>query len=197
MGGGGEAPEVVFEELERGYSESGRHYHTPAHIDHCLAQFDQATADMVDPDAVEMAIWFHDLVYDARAEDNELRSAERFLELAGESLEPEFKSKVYDLIMVTAHPGYPKSTDEKFMVDIDLSSFGLPWEEFLRDSVAVREEFAHLSDPEFYPRQRAFLESLLDRGSFYLTDFFRGRLESSARENIRRHLEGLRDRGVA
>ena len=187
----------VYAEILAYYSEPGRHYHTPKHIEHCLRQFDLASSEMDDPDAVEMSIWFHDLVFDITADDNELRSARRFVELAGESMDSEFKSKVYDLIMATAPPRQPKTKDEKFMLDIDLSSFGLPWEDFVRDSTAVREESARLSDAEFFPGQRAFLESLISREHFYFTDFFRSRIEETARTNIRRHLESLREKGIA
>lgn len=187
----------VYAEILAYYSESGRHYHTPKHIEHCLRQFDLASSEMDDPDAVEMSIWFHDLVFDITADDNELRSARRFVELAGESMDSEFKTKVYDLIMATAPPRQPKTKDEKFMLDIDLSSFGLPWEDFVRDSTAVRQESARLSDAEFFPGQRAFLESLIRREHFYFTDFFRSRIEDTARNNIRRHLESLREKGIA
>ena len=83
---------------------------------------------------------------------------------------------------------------EGFIVDIDLSSFGLPWDEFVRDSAAVRAEFGHLSDDTFYPRQRDFMRKLLARPSFCYTDFFRERHEARARENIRRTIENIDQR---
>jgi predicted metal-dependent HD superfamily phosphohydrolase len=189
-GGGSNADaDDVFQELHGLYSEPGRFYHTPEHIEHCLRQLDQAASHLDDPDSVEIAIWFHDLIYDTRASDNEQRSADRFLELAGKSMDSSFKSKVHDLIMVTVHPGLPQTSDQQFMVDIDLSSFGLPWEDFVRDSDAVRGEFPHLADTEFFPRHRAFVKSLLSRPNFYFTDFFRSRLEKRARSNIQRYLD--------
>jgi predicted metal-dependent HD superfamily phosphohydrolase len=194
-GAGADAVDV-FDEVNAYYSEPGRYYHTPKHVEHCLRQFDQAADRMDDADAVEMAIWFHDLVFDVSAADNEAQSARRFVELADESMAPEFKTRVYDLIMATAHPRLPKTTDQEFMLDIDLSSFGLPWEDFVRDSTAVRQESLELSDAEFFPGQRAFLESLVGREHFYFTEFFRSRIEDTARSNIRRHLKNLREKGI-
>ena len=81
------------------------------------------------------------------------------------------------------------------MLDIDLSSFGLPWDDMLRDSIAVRKESPQLSDAEFFPGQRAFLESLVKREHFYFTDFFRSRIEETARRNINRYLKNLREQG--
>lgn len=185
----------VYKEVQDYYSEPGRHYHTPKHIEHCLAQFDLASGQLKNADAVEIAIWFHDLIFEADADDNELQSARRFLELANDSMEAKFKTSVYDLIMATAPPRLPKTTDQKFMLDIDLSSFGLPWKDMLRDSIAVRQESPQLSDAEFFPGQRAFLESLVKREHFYFTEFFRSRIEETARRNINRYLENLRVEG--
>ena len=186
----------VYKEVRDSYSASGRHYHTPRHIEHCLFQFDLVAGELKNADAVEMAIWFHDLVFDVDVDDNELQSARRFVDLASDSMEAEFKTRVYDLIMATAPPRLPNTSDQKFMLDIDLSSFGLPWDDFVRDSIAVRDESPQLSDVEFYPGQRAFLESLVSREHFYFTDFFRSRIEETARSNINRHLRNLRDQGV-
>lgn len=191
--GAGVDADDVFKELHECYSEPGRHYHTPKHIEHCLAQFDLVADKMDDADSVEIAIWFHDLIFDVSANDNELRSARRFVELADDSMEDEFKTRVYDLIMSTAPPRIPKTKDQEFMLDIDLSSFGLPWDDMLRDSIAVRQESEKLSDAEFFPGQRAFLESLVRREHFYFTDYFRSRIEDSARSNIKRYLKNLRE----
>ena len=82
-------------------------------------------------------------------------------------------------------------SDAGFMVDIDLSSFGLPWEQFLDDSNNVRDEYQHLSDTEFYRGQLQFLRHLLDRASFFATAYFREHHEARARANLKRKMEGL------
>ena len=178
---------AVFGELDALYREPHRRYHTPAHVEHCLCCFDLAADRMEEPDAVEMALWFHDAVYDVPTEENERRSAELFAARAGGRGPERFRSTVHRLIMATTHRDPPPATlDEAFIVDIDLSSFGLPWEEFLRDSRAVRAEFPQVPDAEFYPRQKNFLESLGARPAFCFTEFFRDRHEARARRNIER-----------
>ena len=183
---GGDAA-AVFHELDTLYREPHRRYHGVEHIVHCLRQFDVAADRMDEPDAVEMAVWFHDAIYEVLAKDNELRSAELFAELAGGRGSEPFRSKVHELIMATTHLDPPPRTlDESFMLDIDLSSFGRPWEEFLSDSREVRAELAHMPDAEFIPRQKKFLESLAARPRFCFTEFFRERHEDRARKNIER-----------
>jgi len=187
----------LFDEVAAHYAEPHRRYHTTEHVDHCLAQFDEARAHLDDPDSVELAVWYHDVIYDAGASDNEERSAGLFEAHAAGAMSPARVSAVRDLIMATVHTRVaPASADQAYMVDIDLSSFGLPWERFLDDSVAVREEFPHMPDEEFYPKQRDFLASLLAREHFCYTNFFRARHENRARENISRYLRELEGRGL-
>ncbi len=183
---GGDAG-AVFDQIDALYREPHRRYHTAAHIEHCLRQFDLAADRMDEPDAVEMALWFHDAIYDIPVRDNELRSAALFTARAGGRGAEKFRSNVYDLIMATTHlEPPPRTRDESFMLDIDLSSFGRPWEEFLDDSRSVRAELAHLSDAEFASRQKKFLASLAARPVFCFTEFFRERHEARARANIER-----------
>lgn len=185
----------VYDELWHRYCEGHRRYHTPAHIDYCLAQLDLAKHLMGDANAVEMAIWFHDVIYNPSASDNERQSAERFIEFAEGCLDPVCVDRVRNLILATIPGRSPRDPDEKFVVDIDLTSFALPWPQFKRDCRALREEFAHLTDRSFYAEQLKFHQSLLARPTLYSTLFFHERLERTAVENIRRYMEELRAEG--
>ena len=190
--GGPDPADGRFAALQRHYLEPHRRYHTAEHLNQCLVQLDAARQHMDHPDAVELAVWYHDAIYDVTAGDNELQSARLFARHAAGILPASLVETVHELIMVTAHCRVePSTSDQDFMVDIDLSSFGLPWLEFLRDSVAVREESPHLSDEVFYAKQRKFLTTLLSREHFYFTAFFRERHEQRARDNVSRYLASL------
>ena len=179
----------VYRELEARYAEPHRYYHTGGHIIHCLRQMDLARSALeVNLDTVEMALWFHDAIYDVDRDDNERRSAQWFSRLAAPTLAPSLVAAVERLIIVTEHAESPRGADERYLVDVDLSSFGLPWPEFRRDSVAVRREFPAISDAQFAARQIGFLRSLIERPSLYSTDFYRERYEHQARSNIGRHI---------
>jgi PAS domain S-box-containing protein len=88
-----------------------------------------------------------------------------------------------------------RQRDEQFIVDIDLSSFGLPWEAFMRDGLRIRAEFPHVEDDAYYPGHLRFLRGLCNRPSFFFTDCFRQRYERTAHENIRRLVADLYMRG--
>jgi len=64
-----------YERLARAYDEPQRHYHNQQHIAECLWEFDQARSLARQPITVELALWFHDAVYDPKAGDNEEQSA--------------------------------------------------------------------------------------------------------------------------
>lgn len=184
--------EEVYRELEGYYSQPNRYYHDLRHVGACLKHFDAISDQLTQPDAVEMALWFHDVIYEPDAGDNERRSAELFLAFAAGDADGSFVEVVHDLVMMTVHPSEPQSVDEQFTVDIDLASFGLPWEEFVRLGELVRKEFPHSSDRDFDSGQLQFLEKLASRRYFFFTEFFRSRYEAVAQSNLRRRIAQLR-----
>ena len=182
----------IHQLLLRAYREPQRRYHTLAHIRHCLTMFEQCKPLLQNPDALEIAIWFHDAVFEPGCPDNEARSAALYQRLSDDAHPPAFRALVERLIMATLHDGNSlDDSDAQYMVDIDLSSFGLTWEEFLRDSQQLREESPQLEDAVFYRRQGEFQTNLLARSRFYHSDFFYQRYEKNARENLARYFEYL------
>jgi predicted metal-dependent HD superfamily phosphohydrolase len=171
------------------YAEPQRRYHTVEHLLHCLVEHDRAASHMNRPDPVEMVLWFHDAIFEPGAADNEQRSAELFVEYGERFLDPSFVEEVRALILLTTHRHQPETEEGCFVVDIDLSSFGIPWDEFLRDSRRVREERTDLGDEDYYHVQTGFLRSLLDRPRIFHTAFFHSLYEDTARANIARAMQ--------
>jgi predicted metal-dependent HD superfamily phosphohydrolase len=189
-------PTPVWDLLVRNYSSRGRYYHCIAHLVHCLEQHDLALEKLGDPDAVEMAIWFHDVVLEVQSADNERHSAELFQSLVEGRFEPVFVEKVVALILVTDHKTSPESDDQRLLADIDLSSFALPWKHYLRDTEALRRESRAVPDEHYHAGHRRFLEGLLGRQRIFQSSFFHNRYESRARSNIERYLGHLEEHGA-
>jgi len=186
--GAADASAAIHQRMVNAYNEPQRHYHTLVHIDHCLSIFDQCKSLATNPDALEIAVWFHDVIFEPGKPDNEARSAELYQALSAQAHNTEFRELVGRLIMATLHDGRSlDDSDAGYMVDIDLSSFGLPWEDFWRDSQHLRKESADLSDAEYYRRQGDFQTCLLAKPRFYLTDYFCQRYEQQARDNLTRY----------
>jgi predicted metal-dependent HD superfamily phosphohydrolase len=185
---------AVYGELQSRYSAPYRRFHNLAHIRECMCRVDEVAALLVDPDAVELALWFHDVVYEVGAATNERRSAEMFLALSP-GARFAFRHRVCGLIMATRHVRSVHGNDRRFIVDIDLSGFGAPWDEFMRNGTCLREESAAVPDAEYHAAQARFLQCLQRRTHLFATEYFRDRYEAVARENLRRVLDHLAQRG--
>ena len=66
----------TFTQLIPIYSSPDRAYHNLAHIQACLSEFEAVRSLASNPTAMQTAIWFHDVIYDTHAHDNEERSAD-------------------------------------------------------------------------------------------------------------------------
>lgn len=180
-------PEQVHRDLCRRLSGPDRRFHNLDHIEDCLHRFDEVASLLADPDAVEIAIWFHDAVYVPSDGENERLSAELFLAQSTDA-EPAFRRRVCGLILSTRHRRPARSHDRRFIEDIDLAGFGASWEEFMRHGALLREEFAAQSDEVYQAGQQTFLRRLARRRWFFSTDYYRARHETRARENLDRLL---------
>src|SRR4051794_16262917 len=65
-----------FDQLIAAYTAQDRYYHGIDHIADCLREFDSVGHLASDPQSIQLAIWFHDVVYDGRRMDNEELSAD-------------------------------------------------------------------------------------------------------------------------
>lgn len=178
----------VHDELIAMYGEPWRTYHNFDHISSCLGWLDLCKAHAEDPDSIEMAIWFHDCVYRVGAPDNEARSRELFLERSDGELEDGFRKKVARLIMDTCHRNKPESPDGQLLADIDLTNFGLHWNEYIVNSINVRKEMENPRQVPLSSSRPEFLELLLARKTIYYSPYYRQHHEAQARENIKKHL---------
>src|SRR5687768_3337965 len=85
---GAVAPETLLAELVGRYSEPHRFYHTLQHLRECFSVLEPASHLARHLGEVQLALWFHDAIYDTRAQDNEelsARWAEQSLVAAGAS----------------------------------------------------------------------------------------------------------------
>lgn len=171
------------------YEEPHRQYHTLAHIEHCLVELDRARhlLDDGEADAVELALAWHDAVYDPRASDNEEKSAALFRAAATRHrLEPRLAADVERLILRTKTHLAGSRPDEQIMIDIDLSILGAAPDVFDAYDRSIRREYAHVPEAEWRERRTAVLRRFLLRDPLFTTRFFRERYEAQARDNLAR-----------
>jgi pantetheine-phosphate adenylyltransferase len=179
--------------LETHYREAHRHYHTLEHIANCLTHFESVRDQFADPEAALLAIWFHDAIYDPTRRDNEEASAELAAsELRARHLPDATIEKVRRLILATRHDQLAADADAALLADIDLSILGAAEADFDQYEQAIRLEYVHVSDEPFRAGRAAFLETLLERPTIYLTQTFASQWEKAARANLARSIRQLR-----
>lgn len=185
---------VWFDELVACYSQPHRHYHNLRHIAECLAEFDAARTLASQPVAAELAIWFHDAVYDSRAADNEEQSArlaEKCMSKGGASAD--LRLAVTRLVLATRTHDPSGHADAPLVVDVDLSILGKPEDRFWEYEAQIRREYDWVPDAVFAAKRAEILERFLARGRIYATDSFSQRYEKRARSNLQASLRRLRD----
>ncbi len=181
------APEGLMQQLMYAWAEPQRHYHSLQHLRECLALLEPALDLAQRPGEVELALWFHDAVYDPQGKGNEARSADWAVEaLAQAGAGSEVQERVRALIMATCHDAVPVDDDARLLVDIDLAILGADPARFAEYDAQVREEYRWVPDPIYRAKRKEVLAGFLARPVIYGTERFRERFEVRARENLRR-----------
>ncbi len=181
------APEV--DRLLRRWAEPQRRYHTTAHLAHCVATYERNPRR---DDLVELALWYHDAVYDPQARDNEERSAElaRTAALAA-GLPATAVAVVTDCILAIRHRAPPADAAQALTIDVDLAILGESRRRFADYDAAIRAEYAWVP-AETYRRERArVLAAFAERDDLYATPWFRRRYGRRARANLLRTVSRL------
>jgi len=184
LGGQGD-PDPLFRALAAAYAEPQRTYHTAAHLQDCLQQFDHVRTSTAQPDQVEMALWFHDGVYDPRAADNEEQSAVWAAQtLTQGGMQQAIVAQVTELILTTKHQSQPKAQDAKLIVDIDLAILGYTPILFTEYDRLIRSEYQWVPALQYRRRRSQILAGFLARDVIYQTAYFHDRYEKQARVNL-------------
>ncbi|HEY2518390.1 MAG TPA: hypothetical protein VGI39_46295 [Polyangiaceae bacterium] len=186
-----DCPAPLLERLRPRYAEPHRRYHTWAHILACL----KARRALTETPSMEvdLAILFHDAIYDPLRGDNEARSAALLLEEGRRAWLPERTlERAAALVGVTRHDGDTLDSEEAGLVlDADLSILGCAPEAFATYEAQVRCEYAAVDDARYAVGRAAVLSSFLARPSIYVTRRGRRLWEAPARANLERSLRAL------
>ena len=189
---GATPPQDLHVQLIGRYSEPHRAYHTLRHLAECFAALDQTTHLAERSAEVELALWFHDAIYDTRASDCEEQSA-RWAEqaLTASGADAAIAQRVTDLILLTKHSGIPVGVDARLLIDIDLSILAATAERFAEYELQVRQEYDWVPEAAFRQARKRILASFRERPCVYGTPWFAERFEARARENLARSLRAL------
>lgn len=165
---------------------------------------DKFSTQLEDREAVELAIFFHDIIYNPKAtggknEDDSAVVWEQFAQQclpAGAPLgkrKGELITKVFAWIVQTKHHRCADSDpmDCRLFMDFDMAVLGRPWPEYEAYSKQIRQEFIHVPEALFCMARASFLKTTAAAPSIFTTAAFKDSHESQARKNALQEMEIL------
>jgi len=186
--------EFIWAAIRKKHSQKNRYYHNLNHIWAMLRYSEDCRKELQDSDAIDFAIWFHDIVYKSTKKDNEERSANFAKKmLANLSIEQNRIDKIYQLIISTKKHEiiYSSDGDNAYLLDFDLSILGQPWEVYENYIQQIRKEYKIYPDLLYKPGRKKVLKSFLDRERLYFTDQYYHSYEEQARKNLEKEIQIL------
>jgi predicted metal-dependent HD superfamily phosphohydrolase len=190
----------VFLDLVTAYSSAGRFYHTLEHIQQMLDTIEQMRKPSpiqaplaIDFPTIQLAAWFHDVIYDPRAKDNEEKSAEYAASALNQLQVPITTiDRIKALILNTkTHQAAPTDLDSQVLLDSDLAILGASELEYRVYAQAIRQEYAWVPDPVYRTERKQVLQSFLQQRRLYFTEQMFVRLEERAKRNLQAEITAL------
>lgn len=189
---------ATLEALRTRYAEPHRRYHCWSHVEHMLSEYVIASSMLRLKEAVLLAIYYHDAVYDAASSTNEENSAALLRQDAGGEVSDDLIGAAAAFILATRkhviEPSLPDEarTDCAAFLDIDMAILGADAPAYVAYARNIRLEYSMFPDAIYQAGRLRVLEGFLDRPSIYLTPSFMARLEAQARKNLAGEIELLR-----
>jgi predicted metal-dependent HD superfamily phosphohydrolase len=192
-----------FDRLWSLHTEPCRHYHTAVHLEEMIHFFtvlrekgfpENMSAE--DEQAILLAIFFHDAIYDPKSSSNEEDSAllfESFTEEYNVSNE-RLVSKVSTYIRATQKHlvSVENSIALAIFLDLDMSVLGKKDESYRAYATMIRREYEFVPSELYCQKRAEILELFLEQPFIYGTLPFRETFELMARGNVQREIEALR-----
>lgn len=185
----------IFDQLVESHQQPHRYYHTLEHLAEMFRVFGRLALLCSNPVAVQLAMWFHDVVYDPTAHDNENQSAAKVFEwLQPLDLPLELLIQGAELVKATAHlTATEPVTDPDTMVllDADLAILGASESRYQRYAADIRKEYGHISDADYRTGRIGVLNRFLTRPRIYHTTAMHNEGDAPARQNLQAEIERL------
>jgi predicted metal-dependent HD superfamily phosphohydrolase len=170
------------------YRAPERHYHNLQHVSDCLAELDVVKEFARDPISIELALWFHDAIYDPKKNDNEEQSAEFAKIVLSRAQLPSGRIDTVTRLILATKTHASSDEDTRLLIDIDLAILGQPTERFDQYERQIRSEYGWVTEPVFRGKRLEILKNFFARTSIYATLPFALKYEAQARKNLQRSI---------
>lgn len=185
---------IYYNFLFDAYNESHRHYHNYNHINTVLKYLDMVKDLTEYPHEIELALWFHDAVYDVNSTCNESDSASLACDfLVKNNIDEDTIKRIQRLILVTIHGSKLYCSDEALLVDIDLTILGSPENIYSQFEEDIRKEYKAVPYSIYVQKRKEILMGFLERNRIYHHDFFYDLFEKQAKINLKHAINVFTD----
>jgi predicted metal-dependent HD superfamily phosphohydrolase len=186
------------------FHESQRHYHTFQHLHELLLfaehqylhqqQYQQQQGQsmhlIADYTVIQLAIFFHDIVYNPQSAFNEEDSNDVFLQFVAECNSQPLShcaTKVFAITKMTKSHKMPDNADfnMKFFSDIDMAILGSSRKRYQKYAAQIRLEYSFVEFNTYCIKRSEFLQSCLSSDvPTYFTEKFHKECGDRVKENI-------------
>lgn len=181
-----------WESIKDAYTAKKRHYHNLDHLNNMFREFDTCFHLLDEFKAFQIAIFYHDIIYNVKRKDNEAKSAALAVEQLKEMSFPAgLIDKTNQMILATKDHELHKEQSVNLFVDVDMAIVGYDWEIYDEYAKNVRKEYSIYPDILYKKGRREVLKHFLAMESIFKTELFQNKYEARARENIQRELQSL------
>lgn len=143
---------------------------------------------------VELALWFHDLVYDPRRSDNEAASVALMGRWLGETSISIATIELAGGIIMATKDHRPQDELAGLVVDADLSILAAPRPRYQDYAAAIRLEYSWVAEDDYRVGRQAVLQRFMERPRLYTHDPIYLLCEQAARANITWEISRLQTR---
>lgn len=187
-----EISDVLLNQIIKFYQESHRQYHTLSHINSLLHQSKCHELLIRNKFIVNLAIIFHDIIYDPRKSDNEEASNIQFNSMMSSLLPEDIVTSVNKYILATKYHQVQESNDSdlQLFIDMDMSILGSPWEEYIAYARNIRQEYSHVMLEEYCIKRSSFLKQISEKRLFVTNDYY-NLYEQQAQYNMKQEYLSL------
>jgi predicted metal-dependent HD superfamily phosphohydrolase len=180
-----------FHILESVYNNyHNRAYHTMVHLRECFDFYDSLPNVKGKGPCAEIALWFHDFVYDVHSpQNNELNSAKKCEEFLNSiDINKELVQFICEHIYSNNAIGYRYGSN--LVSDVDLWILSAPSKRYNEYEQQIRHEYRHLDEETFIRERTKIMRGYLKRAYVYYNYLIRNMLEDRASINLAKYNEG-------
>ena len=184
--------ESYWSEITLQYGASHRYYHNFTHLQNMIEELSPIKKEIYNWELLLIAVFYHDIIYQASAQDNEEQSALLAQDRLSKIHLPESDILlVYNQIIATKQHHKSIHTDTNYLLDADLSILGKDWDQYYAYCQDIRKEYAIYPDSLYYAGRKKVLTHFLNFPEIFKTDYFKGKYEDQARLNLAREINLL------